>query len=146
MSVTSIDPDESRGYVHSDCSTPERIRMNSRVTALSSTDQAHLELMRLIDAQPDISQRAVAQSLGVSLGKANYCLRGLIQKGFVKAENYRNSKNKLAYVYLLTPSGLAAKAELTRDFLARKMREYERLGSEIERLKRETTSGTPEVS
>jgi EPS-associated MarR family transcriptional regulator len=94
--------------------------------------------MRLLDARPELSQRELATSLGVSLGKANYCLRALIEKGFVKAENYRNSSNKLAYFYLLTPSGIAAKAELTRQFLTRKVREYEELRLEIERLQKES--------
>jgi EPS-associated MarR family transcriptional regulator len=94
--------------------------------------------MRLIETTPELSQRKVASSLDVSLGKANYCLQALIAKGFVKVENYRNSTNKLAYFYLLTPSGIAAKAELTREFLARKMREYEELRIEIEQLKQES--------
>lgn len=94
--------------------------------------------MRLLDAQPELSQRELASSLGMSLGKANYCLRALILKGFVKAENYRSSSNKLAYLYLLTPSGIGAKAELTRRFLARKVREYEELRLEIEQLQRES--------
>jgi EPS-associated MarR family transcriptional regulator len=74
----------------------------------------------------------------VSLGKANYVLRALIDKGFVKAENYRNSTNKLAYLYILTPKGLTAKAELTRKFLARKVHEYEELRLEIERLRQDS--------
>jgi EPS-associated MarR family transcriptional regulator len=74
----------------------------------------------------------------MSLGKANYCLRALIEKGFLKAENYRNSSNKLSYLYVLTPSGMAAKADLTRKFLARKMNEYESLRLEIEQLRRDT--------
>jgi EPS-associated MarR family transcriptional regulator len=80
----------------------------------------------------------VASSLGVSLGKANYCLRALISKGLVKAENCRSSKNKLSYLYILTPSGVAAKAELTRHFLARKVAEYEALRIEIETLRQES--------
>jgi EPS-associated MarR family transcriptional regulator len=104
----------------------------------SAPENAELEVMRLLGTQPEMTQRKVASSLGMSLGKANYCLRALIAKGFVKAENYRNSSNKLAYFYLLTPSGIAAKAELTRQFLALKMREYEELGVEIERLKQES--------
>ncbi len=91
--------------------------------------------MRLLGAKPELSQRQLATSLGMSLGKANYCLRALISKGFVKAENYRNSNNKLAYFYLLTPSGIAAKAELSRRFLAQKVREYEALRLEIESLR-----------
>ena len=80
----------------------------------------------------------MAASLGVSLGKANYCIRALIEKGFVKAENYRSSSNKLSYLYVLTPSGIAAKAELTRYFLARKVRDYEALRIEIEQLQKES--------
>lgn len=94
--------------------------------------------MRLLDEKPQLTQREVATSLGMSLGKANYCLKALIDKGFVKAENYRNSSNKLAYFYLLTPSGISAKAELTKKFLARKMREYDALRIEIEHLRKES--------
>ena len=100
-------------------------------------EATELELMRLIGAKQALSQRKAANSLGMSVGKVNYCLKALIAKGFVKAENYRNSSNKLAYFYLLTPSGIAAKAEMTRQFLARKMREYEELRVEIELLKQE---------
>lgn len=75
----------------------------------------------------------------MSLGKANYCIRALIEKGFVKAENYRNSSNKLGYLYVLTPSGITAKAELARYFLARKVQEYEALRLEIEQLRKEST-------
>jgi MarR family transcriptional regulator, temperature-dependent positive regulator of motility len=95
--------------------------------------------MRLLNSRQRLSQREVATSLGMSLGKVNYCLKALISKGFVKAENYRNSSNKLAYFYLLTPTGIAARAELTRRFLARKMREYDELKLEIERLRSETS-------
>jgi EPS-associated MarR family transcriptional regulator len=107
----------------------------------SAPDNSQLELMRLLGDKPELSQRELASSLGMSLGKANYVLRALIEKGFVKAENYRNSENKLAYFYLLTPSGIAAKAELTKQFLARKVREYEALRLEIERLKQEAAGG-----
>lgn len=95
-------------------------------------------MLRLLEASPHLSQREVASSVGVSLGKVNYCLRALIAKGFVKAQNYRKSSNKLAYFYLLTPTGVTAKADLTRRFLARKVKEYEALRLEIERLKRES--------
>jgi MarR family transcriptional regulator, temperature-dependent positive regulator of motility len=94
--------------------------------------------MRLLDGRKNLSQREVATSLGMSLGKVNYCLKALIGKGFVKVENYRKSNNKLAYFYLLTPSGITAKAELTRDFLSLKMREYDELRVEIERLQQES--------
>lgn len=100
-------------------------------------EATELELMRLIGAKQALSQRKAASTLGLSVGKVNYCLKALMAKGFVKAENYRNSSNKLAYFYLLTPSGITAKAELTRHFLARKVREYEELRAEIELLKQE---------
>ena len=82
----------------------------------------------------------MARELGVSLGKANYCLRALIGKGFVKAQNFRNSTNKRGYLYLLTPEGVAAKASLTRQFLARKREEYDALRLEVERLQQESES------
>jgi EPS-associated MarR family transcriptional regulator len=116
----------------------QRLNTPSGHSLSSETDRSHLELMRLLERERKLSQRQVATSLGMSLGKVNYCLKALIQKGFVKAENYRNSENKLAYFYLLTPSGIAAKAELTRRFLSRKMKEYDELKLEIERLQHES--------
>lgn len=107
-----------------------------------SVDPTSLDVLRVLADSPRRSQREVALSLGVSLGKVNYCLRALIRKGFVKAENYRKSSNKVAYLYLLTPAGMARKAELTRLFLARKVREYEALRLEIERLERENEMAT----
>jgi EPS-associated MarR family transcriptional regulator len=104
----------------------------------SVQDESYLELLRLLDNKHQLSQREVAASLGMSIGKVNYCLKALIQKGLVKAENYRGSSNKLAYLYLLTPAGIAAKAEMTRQFLARKMMEYDALRLEIERLRKES--------
>jgi len=102
------------------------------------TDSTVLGVLRLLSQRPHASQRDMASSLGVSLGKANYCVRALIAKGFVKAENYRKSRNRLAYLYLLTPEGIAAKADLTRRFLVRKVAEYEALRREIEGLERES--------
>ena len=98
--------------------------------------------MRLLDEQQELSQREVATSLGMSVGKVNYCLKALIDKGFVKVENYRKSDNKRAYLYYLTPSGIAEKAELTRHFLAHKMKEYDQLKLEIERLRQESEKST----
>jgi EPS-associated MarR family transcriptional regulator len=102
-------------------------------------DSALLGVLRLLDARPSRSQREVAHELGMSLGKANYVLRALLGKGFVKVMNFRGSSNKRGYAYLLTPEGVAAKAELTRLFLARKIEEYDALRLEIERLKAEST-------
>ncbi len=100
-------------------------------------DEIRYRLFRLIEANPGISQRELARELGVSLGKVNYCLRALIDKGWVKAHNFRRNRNKLGYAYLLTPSGMKEKARLTVRFLRRKMAEYEALEAEIERLRAE---------
>ena len=94
--------------------------------------------VRALHAEPALTQRQLASTLGVSIGRAHYCLRALIEKGLVKAQNYRNSRNKAAYLYLLTPRGLVAKAAMTRRFLERKMREYDALAQEIEWLRRES--------
>src|SRR5690554_1545671 len=100
-------------------------------------DESHLKALRLLEANPSLSQRELSEALGVSLGKTNYCIRALLDKGLIKMQNFRNSQNKLAYAYLLTPAGIAAKAELTRNFLKIKMREYEALKREIEQLQSE---------
>jgi EPS-associated MarR family transcriptional regulator len=113
------------------------LNIPERTTPPAVNEAAQLELLRLLGSKPRVTQREAASALGVSLGKANYCLRALIAKGLVKAENYRKSDNKLAYLYLLTPSGIVAKAELTRGFLSRKIREYEELRAEIDRLQQE---------
>lgn len=103
-------------------------------------DSAILRVLRLLEASPALTQREMAREMGVSLGKANYCLRALLGKGFVKAQNFRRSTHKRGYVYLLTPEGVAAKARLTRHFLERKREEYDALRLEIERLQRESES------
>jgi len=102
------------------------------------TESALLGVLRLIDASPSRTQREMALELGMSLGKANYLLRALLDKGFVKIQSFRRSSNKRGYAYLLTQEGVVAKAELTRHFLARKIEEYDALRLEIERLKMES--------
>lgn len=112
-------------------------------------DDARYRMMRLIEANPNISQRQLSRELGVSLGGVNYCLGALIEKGLVKIERFRASETKLQYAYVLTPKGIAQKASLTRDFLTRKMAEYEALRAEIESIQEElahdgtTPSGKP---
>jgi EPS-associated MarR family transcriptional regulator len=100
-------------------------------------EESHLKVLRLLESDPSLSQRELSQALGVSLGKTNYCIRALLDKGLIKMQNFRNSDNKLAYAYLLTPAGITAKADLTRRFLTLKQREYETLRQEIERLQKE---------
>lgn len=104
-------------------------------------EEMQYKLIRLLEANPELSQRDVARELGVSLGKVNYCLRALVQKGWIKVANFKNSRNKAAYAYLLTPRGIERKAHLTVQFLQIKMREYETLRVEIEQMRRETDSG-----
>jgi EPS-associated MarR family transcriptional regulator len=100
-------------------------------------DEVRYKLLKLLDANPELSQRDVARELGISLGKANYCLRALVRKGWVKASRFTNSRNKAAYMYLLTPRGIDAKVRLTFEFLRIKLREYEILRDEIEQIRRD---------
>jgi EPS-associated MarR family transcriptional regulator len=102
-----------------------------------ATDEPHFRILRELERDPQVSQRRLADELGVSVGKINYCLKALIDRGLVKANNFRNSQNKRAYLYVLTPKGLSEKSRNAVRFLRRKTAEYEALREEIERLKRE---------
>tara|TARA_R110002074_G_scaffold312223_3_gene483016 strand:+ start:1204 stop:1542 length:339 start_codon:yes stop_codon:yes gene_type:complete len=105
---------------------------------LSATpDDIHFRVMRLIERNPELSQRQLADALGISLGAVNYCLRALIQKGEVKIRNFRAANNKMRYAYIITPKGIRRKSLLTADFLQRKLREYNALKDEIATLKAE---------
>ena len=104
------------------------------------SDEIGYKLMRLLDAKPELSQREAARELGVSLGKVNYCMQALIQKGWLKAARFKSSRNKAAYMYLLTPRGLEEKAALTLEFLRIKTREYEQLRVEIQKMRHEVTA------
>jgi EPS-associated MarR family transcriptional regulator len=101
------------------------------------SDEYRYKILRLLKENPQMSQRDLARVLGISLGKVNYCLQALIDRGLVKANNFKNSRNKQAYMYLLTPRGIAEKTRVTVRFLRHKMNEYENLQREIETLKRE---------
>lgn len=103
----------------------------------SAADELSVAILRRLGDAPEASQRELARETGVSLGKLNYALRALIDKGWIKVGNFSRSQDKLRYAYLLTPHGIEAKARLTRAFLARKMREYDSLRAEIDRLQRE---------
>ena len=106
-----------------------------------AADELRVALLRRLAEAPQASQRELARDTGVSLGKLNYALRALIDKGWVKAGNFGRNQDKLSYAYLLTPAGIEAKARLTRAFLARKMAEYDRLRAQIEDLKAEIGDG-----
>jgi len=105
-------------------------------------EDLNFRTLRLLQEKPDASQRDLADQLGVSHGKMNYCLKALIDKGLIKLENFQNSQHKFKYAYLLTPAGITEKAKLTRRFLIRKLQEYEQLKSEIEELKNEVGEGS----
>ena len=108
-------------------------------TPISIHEDTHLKVLRLLESQPHMSQRELAQAVGVSLGKTNFCLKALLDKGLLKVQNFQNNQHKLAYAYLLTPAGMAAKTALTGRFLKRKMEEYELLKAEIDALQQETS-------
>jgi EPS-associated MarR family transcriptional regulator len=106
------------------------------VTSLLS-EEVRYKLMKILEPNPHLSQRELARELGISLGKVNYCLRALVDRGWVKATNFRNSESKSAYMYLLTPRGLREKARVTARFLHAKVQEYEALRDEIEQFRAE---------
>ncbi len=101
------------------------------------TEQAQLRILKIVEAEPEISQRQLAERLGVSLGKTNYLIKALLDKGHLKAGNFMRAENKLKYAYLLTPEGIRAKLQLTRDYLARKEQEYIAMKAEIEAMRDE---------
>ena len=102
--------------------------------------ETHFRLLRLLEAKPALRQRDLSREPGTSLGKVNYCLMALIEKGLIKVRNFRNNDNKLSYAYLLTPRGIKSKATITAQFLQRKMAEYEALKTEIAQLQREVVA------
>ena len=103
-------------------------------------EDTYFRVLRILNDNPDITQREMAQKLELSVSGINYCLKALVEKGLVKMQNFSNSKNKLGYMYLLTPAGLAEKAVLTSRFLNRKMYEYEELKKEINLVQKEISS------
>ena len=102
-----------------------------------------LELLRLLERHPEYSQRQISHALGVSLGKAHYLLRALLDKGWVKAKNFKRSEHKSRYLYVLTPNGAREKLHLTHSFLARKEREYDLLHAQIAALRDELAAQPP---
>ena len=97
----------------------------------------HFKLLRKLNENPSSSQRKMADDLGFSLGKLNYCLNELKNKGFVKVKNFKKSKRKLSYLYMLTPSGFTMKKNLTLDFMKKKIKEYDELKKEIKNIKKD---------
>ncbi|GAU07635.1 MarR family EPS-associated transcriptional regulator [Desulfoplanes formicivorans] len=108
-------------------------------------DATNYKIYKILEANPEISQRELARKLDVSLGKANYCLKGLVEKGLIKVSRFSNAKNKLVYLYLLTPKGIEHKAKVTLRYLKRRMQEYDELKEEIARLREEVACEPGEI-
>lgn len=106
--------------------------------AMELSSDLRYQILKALEESPDASQRELAQALGFSLGKVNFCLRALIRKGLIKARNFKNSRNKWAYMYLLTPAGVEEKSRVTVQFLRQKIAEVEKLQKEIEVLRIES--------
>ena len=109
------------------------------------TDEYRYKILKKIEAEPEISPRELARVLGISLGKANFCLNALMEKGLVKANNFRHSQNRRGYIYLLTPKGVEEKAKVAVQFLKFKLAEYETIKAEIQQLQHDVESGNCET-
>ena len=102
---------------------------------MTPREEAHLQVLRILAQRPEVSQRELAEELSISLGKINYLMKALVEKGLIKAKNFRRSDNKLGYLYELTPGGIEAHVRLARAYLARKEAEYEALRQELFELR-----------
>ena len=120
-------------------SLPEHFLKNKNIL---DNDELRLKTLRLIEANPSISQRQMAKELGVSLGGVNYCLKALAEVGWIKVGNFAKSSHKLGYLYLVTPDGIKEKAKITANFLAKKRHEYDVLRQEIDQLEGELAEGS----
>ena len=103
-----------------------------QILNIMSDNLDHFEVLRKIKSKPNSSQRELASELGFSLGKLNYCLKSLKEKGLIKIKNFHKNPNKIGYAYILTPKGISEKTKLTLNFMKRKMKEYDELKAEIE--------------
>ena len=101
------------------------------------SEERQLKVIRLLENSPEMTQRELASTLGISLGAANFCLKALVDKGWIKIDNFNKNPNQLGYLYLVTPKGIAAKTKLTMQFLKRKLIDYDELKTEIETLEKE---------
>ena len=112
---------------------------------MPSSDENVMKALKVLEKNPELSQRQLAQELGVSLGKTHYILKSLIDVGLVKVDNFKRSDNKLGYAYLLTPRGFVEKAKMTKRFLSRKQREYKELERQIADLTKEVELMGPDA-
>lgn len=107
------------------------------------SDEYRYKILKALEANPEVSQRELARELGISLGKTNYCIQALVEKGMVKAKNFKSNANKRKYAYLLTPKGIEDKAVVAARFLQRKLKEHEQLQREISKLRAELCKSEP---
>lgn len=113
----------------------------SKLKSIKEPREIDYRVLRILEREPNISQRDLAKELGISLGSVNYCLQALARVGWIKVKNFKSSKNKKAYFYILTPAGIHIKAVSARKFLHRKRAEYEKLAEDIRELEREIVRG-----
>lgn len=113
-------------------------RLNGITFKPMLTDEYRYKILKILEASPEISQRDLARELDISLGRVNFCLKALINVGLLKAANFRNSSNKIAYMYLLTPTGIEEKSAITARFLKLKLQEHANLQAEIEELRKDS--------
>lgn len=111
----------------------------------TANDDTLFWTLKLLQENPGVTQRTLAKEVGINVSTINFCLKALVEKGWIKLGNFSKNPDKLSYAYLLTPTGVAEKAALTRRFLQRKMAEYEKLREEIEALQLEADQPTPAV-
>jgi len=104
-------------------------------------DESQFKALRELEKDSTLSQRDLSKRVGLSVGRVNYIIKALLDKGFIKAQRFKNSKNKIGYMYILTPQGISERLIQTQAFLSRKTEEYEKLGTEIEKLREETNKG-----
>ena len=109
----------------------------------TANDDTLFWTLKVLQENPGVSQRTIAKEVGINVSTINFCLKALVEKGWIKMGNFSKNPDKLSYAYLLTPTGVAEKAVLTRRFLQRKMAEYEKLRGEIEALQREANLSSP---
>ena len=113
---------------------------NKKLKKSPMNSDIHFKLLDILEKNPKLSQRLLSRELGISLGSINYCIRALVEKGQVKAHNFKKNSNKIGYVYLLTPQGISEKISMTKEFLRKRIKEYDQLQKEIKQLKNDISS------
>ena len=115
---------------------------NKKLKKSPMNSDIHFKLLDILEKNPELSQRLLSRELGISLGSINYCIRALVEKGQVKVHNFKKNSNKIGYVYLLTPQGISEKISMTKEFLRKRIKEYDQLQKEIRQLKNDISSST----